>query len=165
MRRWWLNHMNTEQFEPIVEFYKQLGFVEDSGSEHKPGAPVIAPKVSISEGLGFDISTRIEGDDRASRVMLRLPGDIVRLEIFGWQPGTMPDHGPRSFNAKGLVRVGLLVDDLEKELEAVRARGIPVIWENVVTWLNWQEIKMAFIEDPDGNLIEFIECSDVLDVD
>jgi catechol 2,3-dioxygenase-like lactoylglutathione lyase family enzyme len=156
-KRWWLNQINTEQPEHLIAFYKDLGFVEDPGFDLRPGAAVpdhFTP-TSMPEAMGYDAADRMEGT--TSRAMLRLPGDIARVEVLGWREGTLLGQGPRRFNMKGLVRIGLLVDDIDRELDLLRARGIEPVWTGDITWLNFGLIRAAFFEDPDGNLIEYVQ--------
>jgi catechol 2,3-dioxygenase-like lactoylglutathione lyase family enzyme len=157
IKRWWLNQINTEQPEQIMDFYKRLGFVEDDGFDLRAGAevpPHFTP-TSMPSAMGYDASDRQDGP--FARAMLRIPGDVTRVEVLAWKEGTLLGRGPRPFNAKGLVRIGLLVDDLDLELARLEELGVAVLWSDDVTWLNFGTIRAAFFEDPDGNLIEYVE--------
>ncbi|GAA4548726.1 hypothetical protein [Pseudonocardia xishanensis] len=157
-KRWWLNQLNTEKPERLVEFYKAFGFVDDHGFDLRPGAEVPAHFTpgELCAALGYDGADRL--DTGLTRAMLRLPGDVARVEILGWKEGTLRSPGPRYFNSQGLVRIGLLVDDLDKELAALAEREVPVLWSGEITWLNWGVVKAAFLYDPDGNVVELVEA-------
>lgn len=157
-KRWWLNQLNTEEPERLVAFYKAFGFVEDDGFDLRPGAvvPDNFTPAELCKALGYDGADRLQTG--LTRAMLRLPGDVARVEILAWKKGTLKSPGPRAFNSQGLVRVGLLVEDLDAELAALDERGVEVVWSGEITWLNWGLVKAAFLYDPDGNVIELVEA-------
>ena len=66
--------------------------------------------------------------------MLRIPGDKVRLEVFEW-PADRYEERSRAFNGGGLVRLGLLTDDIDAEVAKIRAENIEVIYDGVVSQL------------------------------
>jgi catechol 2,3-dioxygenase-like lactoylglutathione lyase family enzyme len=149
--RWWINQINTTSLEPMVAFYKELGFVEDEGGRPDPSVEAPAANPAFFEALAFD------PEARTGAVVLRLPGDRVRLALYEWtKAGIRWDEEP-AFNDRGLVRVGLEVDDLDGELERLHERGVPVTWVGEVPHLQWGPIRFALLEDPDGNIVEFAQ--------
>jgi catechol 2,3-dioxygenase-like lactoylglutathione lyase family enzyme len=147
-KRYWLNQLNTADLDRLVSFYTRIfGFVEDEGFREIPG---VAPyPTSVLDVLGL-----APGPERS--IMLRIPGDKVRLEVFEW-PADRYEERSRAFNGGGLVRLGLLTDDVDAEVAKIRAENIEVIYDGVVSQLNWGHIRYAFVRDPDGNLVELFQ--------
>jgi 4-hydroxyphenylpyruvate dioxygenase-like putative hemolysin len=121
--------LNTNNLDRIVQFYTEnFGFVEDMGFRQKPGVEPSTSTTPFGElvGTGFP--------DRS--IMLRMPGDVVRLEIFEWA-GERFEERSRAFNGGGIVRLGFLTDDIDADLAKLRERGVDVFFEDgEVTNLN-----------------------------
>jgi catechol 2,3-dioxygenase-like lactoylglutathione lyase family enzyme len=146
-KRFWLNQLNTTDLDRLVGFYVNvLGFVADPGIELRPGAE--PPETTVMDSLGLEFPARM--------AMLRLPGDVFRVEVLEW-PADRFIQRPRDMNAGGLVRVGLLSEDIEADLARVRAHGVEIIFDGELNNLNWGNVRYAFFPDPDGNLVEFFE--------
>jgi lactoylglutathione lyase len=84
--------------------------------------------------------------------------DGVRLELFE-RPGSQV-HGDRTTpNAALLVRgyghIGLTSDDLDGDVARMAAAGAHVVWDPRPS--PEPGVRMAFIADPDGNLIELLQ--------
>lgn len=78
--------------------------------------------------------------------------DIGRsLELF---PGTESDRSP-GWNANCITHLCLTVDDLDRVVEAVEARGIGLLIEKKAA----ADGNQAWIEDPDGNRVELMEMN------
>ncbi len=151
-KRMFLNQLNTRDAKACVEFYKKLGFVEDPGFKQKEGAPV-NPVTGFAEKMGADAI-----GDADEFVMLRLPDDDYHLEVGVWKPGKLAGPtSPPKFNQAGVVRISFLVDDIDQELADVRAKGIPITYGPETLNLNWGTTRFAFIKDPDGTFVEFLE--------
>lgn len=54
-----------------------------------------------------------------------------------------------------LDHVALGVEDVESAVDRVRAAGVPVLREP--TEVQTAQAKIAFVEDPEGNAVEFVE--------
>ena len=146
-RRFWLNQINTTNLDAMVAFYtKVLGFVEDDGLNPRPGAS--PPETTVMDSLGLEFPEKM--------IMLRLPGDVFRLEMLQWPKERFIER-PRDMNAGGLVRVGLLSDDIESDLARVRAHGVEIIFDGEMNNLNWGSVRYGFFRDPDGNLVEYFQ--------
>lgn len=146
-RRFWLTQVNTGNLDPMVAFYKDvLGFIEDDGLDARPGLP--PPPTTVMDALGLEFPDRM--------IMLRLPGDVFRLEMLQWPKERFIDR-PRDMNAGGLVRVGLLSDDIEGDLARVRSHGVEIIFDGEMNNLNWGSVRYCFFRDPDGNLVEYFQ--------
>ena len=113
-KRFWLTQINTSNLAPMAAFYKDiLGFVEDDGLDVRPELP--PPPTTVMDALGLEFPERM--------IMLRLPGDVFRLEMLQWPKARFIER-PRDMNAGGLVRVGLLSEDIEADLARVRSHGV-----------------------------------------
>jgi catechol 2,3-dioxygenase-like lactoylglutathione lyase family enzyme len=151
-KRMFLNQLNTKDPKACVEFYKKLGFVEDPGFNQKQGAPV-NPVAGFAEKMGADPLA-----DGGEFVMLKHPDDDYHLEVGVWKPGKLAQPAyPAKFNQAGVVRISFLVDDIDRELADVQARGIPVLYGPETLHLQWGVTRFAFIKDPDGTFVEFLE--------
>jgi catechol 2,3-dioxygenase-like lactoylglutathione lyase family enzyme len=151
-KRMFLNQLNTRDRNACVEFYKKLGFVEDPGFNQKPGAPV-NPLPDFAAKMGVDAVT-----DAGEFTMLRLPDDDYHLEVGVWKEGKLAQPAaPPKFNQAGVVRISFLVDDIDQELAEVRAKGIPITLGPETLHLQWGTTRFAFIKDPDGTFVEFLE--------
>jgi len=151
-KRMFLNQLNTKDPKACVEFYKKLGFVEDPGFNQDEGAPV-NPLPDFAAKMGADALNESE-----QFTMLRLPDDDYHLEVGVWKAGKLaqPTSPPR-FNQAGVVRISFLVDDIDQELADVRAKGIPITLGPETLHLQWGTTRFAFIKDPDGTFVEFLE--------
>ena len=149
-KRMFLNQLNTKDPKLCVEFYKKLGFVEDPGFNFTPEAPV-NPLPGFTTSMGVD-----EIPESNEFVMLKLPDDDYHLEVGAWKKLAEPSYPPK-FNQAGVVRISFLVDDIDQEIAGVRAQGIPILYGPETLHLDWGTTRFAFIKDPDGNFVEFLE--------
>src|SRR5579885_18237 len=150
-KRMFLNQLNTKDPTACVEFYKKLGFIEDPDFNQKPGAPV-NPVSGFAEKMGADVA------DTGQFVMLKHPDDNYHLEVGVWKPGKLADPAyPAKFNQAGVVRISFLVDDIDQELAGVRANGIEILYGPATLHLQWGTTRFAFLKDPDGTFVEFLE--------
>src|SRR5579863_5019928 len=130
-KRMFLNQLNTKNPKACVEFYKKLGFVEDPGFRQKPGAPV-NPVTGFAEKMGADVENADEF------MMLKYPDDDYHLEVGVWKAGKLADPTyPAKFNQAGVVRISFLVDDIDRELADVQAKGIPILYGPETLNLQW----------------------------
>lgn len=149
-KRMFLNQLNTKDPRRCVEFYKKLGFVEDPGFNFLPDAPV-NPLPGFTARMGVD-----EIPESSEFVMLKLPDDDYHLEVGVWKKLAEASYPPR-FNQPGIVRISFLVDDIDREIADVQAKGIPILYGPETLHLEWGITRFAFIKDPDGNFVEFLE--------
>jgi catechol 2,3-dioxygenase-like lactoylglutathione lyase family enzyme len=155
-KRMFLNQLNTKDPQACVQFYRKLGFVEDPGFKQKEGAPV-NPVTGFAAKMGADAV-----GDADDFVMLRLPDDDYHLEVGVWKPGKLAaPTSPPKFNQTGVVRISFLVDDIDQELADARAKGIEITYGPETLHLNWGTTRFAFIRDPDGTFVEFLEIKRV----
>jgi catechol 2,3-dioxygenase-like lactoylglutathione lyase family enzyme len=84
--------------------------------------------------------------------------DGLRLELFE-RPGSRA-YGDRTtpnaaLGVRGYGHICLASDDLDGDVAAIAAAGATVVWEPRPS--PEPGVRMAFIADPDGNLIELLQ--------
>ena len=88
--------------------------------------------------------------------MLRTAGG-ARIELFevpGAEPGLKWADPPTAMRTTGFGHVGLEADDLEAAYAGALAAGGTAVWDPRQS--PEPGLRMAFVQDPDGNLIELI---------
>jgi len=103
--------------------------------------------------LGITESFRLKKEDGSVRLIyLHISGDRF-LELFpgGPSPEERAASGPSSFR-----HICLLSDDIEADVEHLRSHGVTIDRE-VQQGLDTN--KQAWVKDPDGNPIEFMQIS------
>ena len=102
--------------------------------------------------LGFAEMMRINKDDGSLwLVYLRITDDQF-MEIF---PGADTDRAP-GWDGNCITHICLAVDDLDAVVDQVEAAGIKLL---IAKKTAADGNKQAWIEDPDGNRIEFMQIS------
>jgi len=101
--------------------------------------------------MGFAEMMRLNRDDRLWLVYLRVT-DTQFLELF---PDGDGDRAPGSA-ATAINHFCLECDDLDAAASALRAAGIPL---SVEPKTGADHNRQCWIEDPDGNRIEFMEMA------
>lgn len=102
--------------------------------------------------LGFPEMLRIDRPEGGLwLVYLRITGEQF-IEIF---PGAENERSP-GWNGNAISHVCLTVDDLDAVVDRVTAAGIPLLIEKKTAA---DGNRQAWIEDPDGNRIEFMQIS------
>jgi diaminopimelate decarboxylase len=125
------------------------------------------------DGLGLTVLDRgLESSDRIGAV-LGLPGARLRfadlalgdgrlVELLEYQsPVGRPLH-PQP-NDAGATHVALVVDDVDRALRRLRDHGFPSRSESVLLDDHdgtWKDVRIAYVDDPDGFVIELIERPD-----
>lgn len=100
--------------------------------------------------LGLEETNRFEGGDGALNVYLSGPGD-GELQLK-YDPAR--DHVPPS----GIDHVAIAVEDTDATVERVRQAGYPLHRGPLDS--SGANARVAFMEDPDGYGIEFVEPFD-----
>lgn len=109
---------------------------------------VAQAKAWYEKALGYEVLA--EGPaptpDRTHSAMGLLCGGTLAVELLEFPNGVVPDR-----NTFGIVGLSLTVPDIVAAVAAAQALGLnptPVI--EAADW------KVAFLRDPDGNVIEFV---------
>ena len=98
--------------------------------------------------LGGQETYRFPAEGSPDFVVLRIGSSDIGLAKIGSAP---PLHGRPLRPATGhRVELCVYVDDVDEAIEALRAIGAPVVVEPVDQ--PWGE-RVAYVEDPDGNLV------------
>lgn len=100
--------------------------------------------------------------DRVRIILLKLPGPGVKkstIELMELQGGAVPIRfGSREATLPSLWSFSLVVDQLEPFLAGLAEHGVePVAPIDVVSMSRAGTCRIAFVRDPDGNLIELID--------
>jgi catechol 2,3-dioxygenase-like lactoylglutathione lyase family enzyme len=109
-----------------------------------------------AEALGFATLLAFSLPGSVRGAMLRTPAGagIELFEVPGSQPGLVDADPPEAMRTRGFGHVGLEVADLHAAFAAVVAAGASVVWEPRDAPEPGRQ--MAFVHDPDGNLVELI---------
>ena len=102
--------------------------------------------------LGFTEMMRIDRPEGGLWLVYLRVTDDQFIEIF---PGAETDRSP-GWNGNAITHVCLTVDDLDAVVERVTGAGIPLLIEKKTAT---DGNRQAWIEDPDGNRIEFMQIN------
>jgi catechol 2,3-dioxygenase-like lactoylglutathione lyase family enzyme len=128
-----------------LRFYERLDFREVAryASDHDEGSDL-----GIAGPIGMD------------EVVLRAPGGgEVMLMLVGFRAPEPRPSNPRPANALGIWRTALLVDDVERVANDLRADGIDLISGPVAMAMGdgLPELRFFCFRGPDGEVVECIE--------
>ena len=101
-----------------------------------------------SDKLGLTVVLRSPKQDKASAVVLE--GGGLTVELVHHDDARATSQEP--FLVYGIMKVGLVVDDLEKTLATLKARGVPIFLGPFPARGNIK--SNALIKDNAGNLIQ-----------
>lgn len=109
-------------------------------SLHTPNFEAL--KSFYTESLGFPI---VNAWPDANIVFIDLGS--TTLELAGREQATA-----QTKPSGGFVHIALHVEDVDEAVAELSAKGIPIAVEP----RNFQDIRLAFIQDPDGNMVELV---------
>jgi glyoxylase I family protein len=101
-----------------------------------------------TELLGFTKTGEYYFEDRGRHIVF-LDLDGVCLELLSGPTNT--PHEPRPAEQCAYKHLALVTDDVDGDIEKLRAAGVPLKQEPGDTAMN---SRMAFVEDPDGLPVE-----------
>jgi catechol 2,3-dioxygenase-like lactoylglutathione lyase family enzyme len=136
----------VSQLDRAIDFYVDVLGLEMMS---EPAAPNEGPHLDSVLGLA---GARLRG------VLLRAGSSAIELHEFYAPP--WPGGQPVPANALGAQHVAFLVDDLAVEKADIEARGgVFMTGINVIDAGPFAGLRTAFIRDPDGIRIEFVEVA------
>ncbi len=101
-----------------------------------------------TETLGFRVTTR--WDDSG---IIFIDIGSTTIELIGKQGAAGEERPPERGAGTGLNHIALRVADVDDAAQELEALGIEI----QVTPRNFQNIRIAFFSDPDGNVLELVE--------
>ena len=143
--------LNVINLERAAQFYGSLGMIEDIGMRRAEDDAAGSCVLPVNDPCG--------GDPQRS-VSMRWPNDpFMHLTLVASRPES-PDSGwPKAPDQRGSTVLTLLVDEVQPELERLSKEGATVRAEAAVTHRLSGPTLSAFVEDPDGNLVELFESA------
>jgi catechol 2,3-dioxygenase-like lactoylglutathione lyase family enzyme len=108
------------------------------------------------EALGFERQLGFELPGGVRGAMLRTPGGagVELFEVPGSNPGMSSADPPTAMLTQGFGHVAFECDELDATFAQALAAGAREVWGPRQS--PEPDRRMAFIHDPDGNLIELI---------
>ncbi|MES2404705.1 MAG: VOC family protein [Pseudomonadota bacterium] len=131
----------TRDVETAKRFFGLLGFRED--------------KSVVISGPQFSGYMGVPGIE-AEHVTLVLDGASasVEVQLLNYRhPAPLPDPAIRNFTKLGFNHVCFAVDDMDRELAALKAHGIKLRNEVMI----FHDRKLVFLEGPEGITVELAE--------
>lgn len=110
--------------------------------------------------FGLELQLAFELPDGARGAMLRSP-DGARVELFeveGSVDGLAGADPPSAMRTRGFGHVAFELEDLDAGYDAIVAAGGTEVWSPRASPEPGR--RMAFVHDPEGNLIELIGASE-----
>lgn len=108
--------------------------------------------------LGFQMVYRKEHSAMSLEIAFMKQGDfhIELIQFDNSSAGTSYPDAPRHASIRGITHFSLRVMDLLVELDRLRGLNIQAVWGPTT----FEDLRMsvAFIRDPDGNLIKLVEA-------
>ncbi len=139
--------INVSDLEASLDFYRALGYTVT-----KPVPE--AGTLEEARAYGLDEPFRIKGADIA---LAR--GDRHVLRLVQWiKPYNDDPAYPPPINHKGINRIALVVPDLDRAVEIVKARGVKFLSEVApcCSGTGEDEFGIVHILDPDGVFLELV---------
>ncbi len=102
--------------------------------------------------LGFAEMMHLDQPDGSVWLVYLRITDEQFLEIF---PGADGDRSP-GWNANCITHLAITVDNIDRLVDELAAAGIPLLIEKKTSI---DGNRQAWVEDPDGNRIEFMEMN------
>ncbi len=138
-----LDHINivVSDLQKAKEFFLELGFKEEISSR------IAGERFSTITGLpGFE----------AEFVGLSLPGSSTNVELIQYySPVGGKDPGLSKPNQLGFRHMAFAVDDIEAEVERLKAKGVQ-FQSDIQVWEKTGK-KLVYFYGPDGIVLEFAQ--------
>ena len=137
--------MTCSDLDRSVAFYTQLGFRET---------------MRVDAGRDTGDHLRLEGPVAMQEVLMAAPGGgDVSLLLAGFTRPAVVVRAPQPANALGAWRVAMLVDDVDRSCELLRAASIELMSDPVAMSMGPGLPRLRFVcfRGPDGEVVELIE--------
>ena len=106
-----------------------------------------------TEILGFKVTWRFAPENAPASEIVFIELGGTQIEMFSSKdPPAYPSAGEQ--RRVGMRRIGLLVENMDKAIEYLKAQGVEISGGPRATR---EDLKIAEIKDPDGLAIELIE--------
>ena len=106
-----------------------------------------------TEILGFKVAWRFVPENAPASEIVFIELNGTQIEMFSSKDPPAPPAA-REQRRVGMRRIGLLVENMDKAIEYLKAQGVEISGGPRATREN---LKIAEIKDPDGLAIELIE--------
>jgi catechol 2,3-dioxygenase-like lactoylglutathione lyase family enzyme len=118
----------------------------------------LARALAFYEALGFATVFQGSAQDGSRTIThLRLGEGMIELISYP-EGGPRPEPGRQGAPRLGLMHIAFAVDDIDAALAGLQAAGMAA--PGVTVSETPFGLRIAFIEDPDGTSIEFVEHAD-----
>jgi hypothetical protein len=141
-------HLNVRDHDQARQFYEMLGFEESIGYR---------PAGDSRHSDDWYGALGVSGGDLLRSTALQWPSDpYMHLILNEWANPEVGGFPPR-WNRLGSVGLSLLVDDVDDELERLRASGsLHQVTEPETIQRRWGKTRAAIATDPEGNFCELV---------
>ena len=118
----------------------------------EPARDFYATAFGFEQALAFELPGGVRGS------MLRTPGGagVELFEVPGASDGLLAASPPEAMRVRGFGHVAFEVADLDDSYSAALRAGASPVWEPRDSPEPGR--RMAFVHDPDGNLVELISA-------
>ena len=137
-------NVNVSDMDRSIEFYEGLGFkLGRSGDVNTPG---IAKAFKTNSGRVRWAHMHIGDDPSATKV------DLVQ-----WYDGDQTIPPRKELDSIGLARFSLLVEDVDKAYEELKAKGYEFVAPPDAASTKFGDFRLCSIIDPDGVNVQLIQ--------
>lgn len=148
---WGHINVNVANLDRSIAFYKKLGFevfipaipylALESAQDHKPLPGDAAEALGIQQGT------------KGRACIMQLDDGFPKLDLT--ELSGLDQSAPLTNSDRGLVRICLATEDLERDVKRLKADGVEFLSEPKAGHAELADI--AVCKDPDGTLIELLQ--------
>jgi len=140
-------NVNCSDFDRSLIFYERLGF------ERVADVPA-TNTAEVAAAVGMP-PYRVKG----ALLLLRNAASPFMLDLLEWQQ-PRDDAGPYDhLYHLGIVRIALASDDLDADMEALKAEGVEFLSEPATVTMEGQRpTRFVCFRDPDGTVLELVQA-------
>ncbi|CAK7243311.1 MAG: hypothetical protein STHCBS139747_004829 [Sporothrix thermara] len=144
-------HQSPKNIDTQLEFYKDWGFIEDTG---------YAPLEDLPDAY-FD-ARGVSKSNLARTVALRLPGDpYMHLILNQWSELQLGPKWPADYDQIGSRSITLLVPDVSAEVARIKKDfpGVAILHEGITIHRAFGSTMSALLKDPEGAHLELLSIA------